>query len=126
MKAILAALLVACAAAPASAAPALRPSDPPCVAIDGDTLRCGDARIRIADIDAPEMRCQGGREARDALAAMIAGRRLTFEGKRSDQYRRLVRRVSASGIGDLGEALMAAGHALPWPGGRGPRPGTCR
>lgn len=125
MRVVLAALF-ACAFANVGAAVPLRPSDPPCVAIDGDTLRCGEVRIRLADIDAPELRCAGGREARDALAAMIAGRRLTFAGERRDQYRRLVRRVEASGIGDLGEAMIAAGHALPWPGGRGPRPWSCR
>jgi endonuclease YncB( thermonuclease family) len=48
-----------------------------CAAVDGDTLRCGDRRVRLADVDAPEM---GGcaPDGSDAAGrARRAGRPLT-------------------------------------------------
>lgn len=112
----------------------------PCRAVDGDTLRCGDWRIRIADIDAPEMGgCAedgsdgAGRRraeaARDALQGMIEGRSLRVVEVGRDRWGRSVARVSTAEDGDLGAALVARGHARSWrhEGGRPaePRPVWC-
>lgn len=54
-----------------------------CTATDGDTIRCGDERIRLTGIDAPELgRCRprgrlcvpgDGQASKRALAAAISG-----------------------------------------------------
>lgn len=61
---------------------------------DGDTvsLRC-DARLlklRFADIDAPEYRQPGGRDARAALAALLEGRRFSVRTRATDRYGRRI------------------------------------
>lgn len=105
-------------------------------AIDGDTLAldCGDGpvTVRLRDIDAPELRgCAGAAAlaARDALDALTAGHPLTLIARGADRWGRTVGAVEADGR-DLGAALVAAGHARPWPHddtGRAmaPRPDWC-
>lgn len=93
--------------------------------IDGDTLRDGDERYRVENIDAPERggraRCGAERDlaeaARDYVAAWVRGARL-IEAEpigRRDRYGRIVARISIDGV-DLGERLMARGLAQPWRG----------
>ena len=102
------------------------------VAIDGDTLRCANVeaangRVRLARIDAAELRAPGGEQARRALQAMIeaAGeepvtcRQVDADPRIAgfqahDRYGRVVARCSASG-GDFGTALLRAGLAKRWP-----------
>jgi endonuclease YncB( thermonuclease family) len=49
-----------------------------CTATDGDTLRCGDERVRVVGLDAAEMRAacpvelRLARRARDRLAVLVA------------------------------------------------------
>lgn len=95
------------------------------LAIDGDTLRDGDERYRVENIDAPERgaRAQCGAEralaeaARDYLAAWLndAGVVEANPIGRRDRYGRIVARISIDGV-DLGERLMARGLAQPWRG----------
>lgn len=104
--------------------------------IDGDTLvvDCGDGpvTVRLRDIDAPELGgCAGaaGLAALDALAALTAGHPLTLIARGLDRWGRTVGAVEADGR-DLGAALVAGGHARPWPHddtGRAmaPRPDWC-
>ena len=98
---------------------------------DGDSLRCGSERIRIANIDAPELdgspKCQGprrprsawcdpaaGEAARQALAALIAGgRRVTIVRTGTDAYGRTLALVQVDGI-DAGEWLIKQGLARRW------------
>ena len=51
-----------------------------CIAVDGDTLRCGDERVRLIGIDAPELagHCRPGRDCApgNALASKAALARL--------------------------------------------------
>ncbi|MCB1538603.1 MAG: thermonuclease family protein [Rhodospirillales bacterium] len=82
---------------------------------DGDTIRIGQASIRLWGIDAAELkqRCGGtpcGEQARAALAAIIDGRVVTCfpHGK---SYRRIVARCSVDGM-DLGSAMARAGMAF--------------
>lgn len=93
--------------------------------IDGDTLRDGDERYRVENIDAPERggraQCSAERDlaeaSREYLTAWIRdARRVEAEpiGRR-DRYGRIVARISIDGV-DLGERLMARGLAQPWRG----------
>jgi endonuclease YncB( thermonuclease family) len=72
-----------------------------CVAVDGDTLRCGEHRIRLHGIDAADFNCNGrgdwcredrkaAESARRHLAAMIEGRAIRCDRKDRDRYNRTV------------------------------------
>lgn len=96
--------------------------------IDGDTFDYGNARIRIADIDTPEVRGRCAYER--ALAARATTRMRTllvagpFELERTgtrdvDVYGRKLRIVTRDGR-SLGDQLVAEGLARPWRGHREP------
>ena len=90
-------------------------------------FRMGGRTIRLAGIDAPELRqacanAQGGewpcgREAKDALAQLIAANGLQCEERATDRYRRALA-ICRTEAGDVGEAMVRAGLAL---GARDPR-----
>lgn len=103
---------------------------------DGDTIRCGQERIRIADIDAPELpgspRCepaqvrnlaysrnpawcdyQRGEQARAALAAFLRTGPVMIRRLRLDSYGRTIALVSVNGR-DAGDVLRKAGLARRW------------
>ena len=96
---------------------------------DGDTIRCGAERIRIANIDAPELpdspKCQDrrrsyawcdynkGYQARDALRALLAGRSAQIERLGVDRYGRTLARVTVGGK-DAGAYLVGLGLARWW------------
>lgn len=99
------------------------------VAVDGDTLRCSNiadagGRVRIARIDAPEMRGGDGAAAKAAMARLIAGRTVRcaavdadprIAGNQArDRFGRIVARCSVGGQ-DLGNAMLIAGLADIWP-----------
>ena len=96
-------------------------------AADGDTFRMGGRTIRLAGIDAAELRqtctsAQGGewpcgRDAKDALARLIAANGLQCEERGTDRYRRALA-ICRTEAGDVGEAMVRAGLAL---GARDPR-----
>lgn len=105
------------------------------IIIDGDTIalpctgeiRKGCAeRVRLLNIDAPETRnavCEAermaGLEAKARLAALLRGQPVNIErcegdtGRCADRYGRTLARLSTS-TGDIGQALISSGHALPW------------
>jgi endonuclease YncB( thermonuclease family) len=141
--ALLAWLLLSAAAPVATAEDILAGPVPALVeeVVDGDTLRVR-ARIwlgqevatyvRLAGVDAPEVRgaCRRERElARQAqdflIAHLLSGRDETAgvqlrEVRYGKYARRIVARVeTATGL-DLGAALLAAGLAQPYDGGRRP------
>lgn len=97
--------------------------------IDGDTFDHGGVRIRIADIDTPEIR---GRCAHETALAARATRRMRalltagpFElhplrnGRDEDRYGRKLRIVTRGGQ-SLGDVLVAEGLARTWSGRREP------
>jgi len=94
-------------------------------ATDGDTLRVGDLAIRLAGIDAPELRqsctrderpTECGVDAKAELARLVEGSvvRCRIEGR--DRYRRYLARCRAGGA-DLGAVLVRSGLALSYDGG---------
>ena len=103
---------------------------------DGDTILCGAERIRISDIDAPELpgspRCDParvrqlarsrnpawcdtakGEAARDALRAFLATGPVMIRRLRTDSYGRTLALVSVRGM-DAGAMLRRAGLARRW------------
>ncbi|MBF0325965.1 MAG: thermonuclease family protein [Alphaproteobacteria bacterium] len=58
--------------------------------VDGDSLVVDGRPIRLARIDAPEMKQPEGRYVLAALKRHIAGREVQCEGTDQDRYRRLV------------------------------------
>lgn len=116
--------------------------------IDGDTLlveariwldQVVITRVRLAGVDAPEMRanCEPERAAARAARAYLggqiadgaggdpAGARVVLHQVRWGKFAgRVLARVTTSAGVDLAAALLAAGHARPYAGGR--RRGWCR
>lgn len=87
---------------------------------DGDTLsiRCderGLLKIRIANIDAPELRQAHGLEARQALVELSGQQRIKVQSVATDQYQRVVAKLAVGG-NDLGLTLVERG--LAWCGQR--------
>jgi endonuclease YncB( thermonuclease family) len=91
-------------------------------AVDGDSLRADGEEIRLLGIDAPELRqtCrdqQGrnwacGRDARDQLRRILARGKVRCALAEKDRYGRSLARCSASGVLDIGDALVRDGFAL--------------
>ncbi|GAM99303.1 micrococcal nuclease (thermonuclease) homologs [alpha proteobacterium U9-1i] len=93
--------------------------------IDGDTLRDGDERFRVENIDAPERgqsaQCPEERALGEAATAYVtewvasAAQIEVMSTGRRDHYGRIVARIEIDHI-DLGERLIARGLAQPWRG----------
>lgn len=89
--------------------------------IDGDTFQLGEQRIRLLNIDAPEIgqtcddaagkpwRC--GEAAANALRDLTARGQVICESTGEDLYGRLLAHCTAAGI-DLGQALVERGLAV--------------
>jgi len=96
---------------------------------DGDSIRCGNERIRIVNIDAPELdgspKCRdrrrsyawcdarAGYEARNTLRAFLSRGALRVERVGTDPYGRTLAFVTVNGL-DAGEFLISRGLARPW------------
>ena len=96
---------------------------------DGDTIRCGRERVRIANIDAPELpdspKChdrrvsyawcdyRAGEASRAALARLLSRVRVMIERLGTDRYGRTLATVSVNGV-DAGDYLISQGLARPW------------
>ena len=93
--------------------------------VDGDTFWLGRDKIRIADIDTPELRARCPAEA--ALAAqatarlrvLLADGRFELHGDDTDRYGRKLRTVVRDGR-SVGGMLVAEGLARDWTGQREP------
>lgn len=100
--------------------------------VDGDTIRCGDRRVRLARVDAPEMpghcakhrRCApgDGKASKAALNRIIADQTITCQpmpaspkgGSVYDRWGRMVVRCRVNGR-DVGQAMIEGGWAIRWP-----------
>ena len=96
---------------------------------DGDTIRCDGERVRIANIDAPELpdspKChdrrasygwcdyKAGYASRDALAKLAASGPVRMERLGVDKYGRTLARVTVNRR-DVGSYLVALGLARWW------------
>ena len=102
------------------------------VIIDGDTVDLDGARIRIANIDAPETR--GAQCDAERRLGMIAARRLQelltgghiavisgdpVSGRKVDRHGRQLATILVDGR-DVGEILIEEDLARPWRGRREP------
>lgn len=78
--------------------------------IDGDTIIVGTNRVRLAAIDAPELKEPFGQESKEALCDMILHRIVRVEWKHRGRYRRIIGQVY---LGDkwINAALIAHGWA---------------
>ena len=96
--------------------------------VDGDTIRLGGEKIRVADIDAPEthdFRCAeerdlGTRAAR-RLQQLLNGGAVSLQAidRDEDRYGRKLRVVLVDGR-SVGDLLVGEGLARPYEGGRRP------
>lgn len=100
---------------------------------DGDTMRCDGKKVRIANIDAPELpgssRCDPrqlrrganpswcdhdlGYRSRDALRGFLARGPVAIHRQGTDRYGRTLARLSVNGR-DAGEYLIRQGLARAW------------
>lgn len=87
--------------------------------LDGDTIDCGGHRIRLANIDAPEISdCRPGRKcvsgdpyaAKDYLQSLTRGK-VTCVQSDTDHYGRTIALCEANGK-DLSCAMVDANHAV--------------
>jgi micrococcal nuclease len=117
----------------AISAPCIPVANGACV-IDGDTITVGHERIRIANIDAPEIghpKCDAERRlgliAKRRLSELLASGDPVIKrgdpetGRTKDRYGRTLATISVNGI-DLGQALVSEMLARPW---KGKRRGWC-
>lgn len=91
------------------------------VVTDGDTIRCGDVRIRLAAIDAPELpgHCNPGRQctpgdpfaSKANLVRLTEGRAVACAQLATDRYGRAVARCTVAGR-NLECAQVEAGFAV--------------
>lgn len=132
--ALLATLSLLAAAMPVTAADMETGSFAPCqgagrvtCVVDGDTFWYRGAKIRIADINTPELSRPGcaaeaalARRSTERLITLLNAGPFTLESgaRQSDRYGRLLRTVSRDGR-SLGATLEAEGLAEHWRGRRG-------
>lgn len=82
---------------------------------DGDTVTCLDEsnqqqRIRLAEIDAPELGQDYGKEAREALAALVFGKTVEVYDQGRDAEGRWIARLVVDGV-DVDRQMVATGNA---------------
>ena len=82
---------------------------------DGDTLTCLDEsnqqqKVRLAEIDAPELSQDFGKVSREALASMVFGKTVEVVDDGKDRYGRWIGRLSVNGI-DVNRQMVATGNA---------------
>lgn len=89
--------------------------------VDGDTLRCGEKRIRLSGIDAPELpgHCRTGRQctlgdpyaSTANLREIVDGGPLMCQQTDIDRYGRIVALCAVGGV-DLSCRQVRDGHAV--------------
>lgn len=110
--------------APASRSEHADSTDLPCPSphvVDGDTLRCGEIRIRLAGIDTPEMpgHCRQGRDctpgdpyaAKAHLQQIVSRGALRCTQQDVDHYGRSIARCTVGDM-DLSCEQLRSGHAV--------------
>lgn len=82
---------------------------------DGDTLTCLDEnnqqqKIRLAEIDAPELGQDFGKVSREALAGMVFGKTVEVVDEGKDRYGRWLAHVLVNGT-DVNREMVSTGNA---------------
>jgi endonuclease YncB( thermonuclease family) len=82
---------------------------------DGDTVTCLDEnnqqqKIRLAEMDAPEIGQDFGQVARDALADQVFGKTVEVRDEGKDRYGRWIGHLSVNGV-DVNRQMIATGNA---------------
>lgn len=83
-----------------------------CHVIDGDTIRFGQTKIRLAGIDAPELDMPFGQKAKWAMVGLCKGHKIRAECTGEQSYDRLVATCYLPDGRDLGAELVKRGLAL--------------
>jgi len=82
---------------------------------DGDTITVlngtNQVRIRLAEIDCPELNQPWGRRAKDFTASLVFGHVVTITGEGGDRYGRTIAHVETEDGTDLNTELVHAGLA---------------
>lgn len=92
-----------------------------CYVIDGDTVRMGQTRIRLAGVDAPELDQPWGETAKWALLAMCRGKIVTARATGEISWNRIIATCYLPDGTDVGAEMVRLGHALdftPFSGGK--------
>ena len=93
--------------------------------VDGDTFWLEGEKIRISNIDAPELEARCSSERRLAVAAtrrlaeLLGGGELQIRREGTDRYDRMLATIRIGGR-DVGDQLVADGLARTWSGRREP------
>ena len=82
---------------------------------DGDTVTCIDEsnqqqKVRLAEMDAPEISQDYGKVSREALAAMVFGKTIEVVDSGKDQYGRWIGHLFVNG-NDVNREMIATGNA---------------
>ncbi|MFM8893505.1 MAG: thermonuclease family protein, partial [Planctomycetia bacterium] len=82
---------------------------------DGDTLTCLDEsnqqqKVRLAEIDAPEIGQDYGKVSREVLAEMVFGKTVDVTEEGKDRYGRWIGHLSLGGV-DVNRQMIASGNA---------------
>ena len=91
-----------------------------CVRAKGEGLKAEDrdrrglVHVRLAEIDAPEMKTPHGPAAKQALSDMILGKIVRIEWKHRGRYRRIIGQVYL-GEDWINRELVDGGNARRWP-----------
>jgi endonuclease YncB( thermonuclease family) len=82
---------------------------------DGDTITCLDEnnqqqKIRMAEMDAPELGQDFGKVSRDAMASMVFGKTVEVVDDGKDRYGRWIGHIYVNGT-DVNRQMIATGNA---------------
>ncbi len=82
---------------------------------DGDTVTCLDEsnqqqKVRLAEIDAPEIGQDYGKVSREVLAEMVFGKTVEVTEDGKDRYGRWIGHLSSNGV-DVNRQMVATGNA---------------
>ncbi|NBT14603.1 MAG: nuclease [Planctomycetia bacterium] len=82
---------------------------------DGDTITCLDEnnqqqKVRLSEIDAPELGQDFGKVSREALASMVFGKTVEVVDDGKDRYGRWLGHVLVNGA-DVNREMVATGNA---------------
>jgi endonuclease YncB( thermonuclease family) len=90
--------------------------------VDGDTYEGAflvPCMFRVRGIDAPEMRDKGGRPAKEYLEKLVAGKLFSCNLQGREKFGRIIADAFlGKEQGWLSEAMIKAGHAKPYGGGK--------